>query len=134
MKRFIVVEIKKPKEHGLDTDIEWMCECLGILTPRDRDRTSTKILKVMLDAARDDESLSSDDIAGRVGITRGTAVHHIKRYIGSGIVIKHHSTYELRTHSLRDTLDEIELDMERTIRRMKQIAREIDEELGLKDR
>jgi len=33
---------------------------------------------------------------------------------------------------MKDTLNEIELDMERTIKRMKQIAEEIDEELGLK--
>lgn len=131
MKRFILADIKKPKSNELDTDIAWMCECLGIVTPRDRDRTSTKILTVILRAARDDESLSSDEIANRVGITRGTAVHHIKKYMGSGIVVKHRSTYELRTHSLRETLDEIELDMERTIRRMKTIAEEIDEEMGL---
>ena len=134
MKRFIVAEIKKPRDKGLDTDIEWMCECLGIVTPRDRDRTSTKILRVMLRAAKEDEGLSSDDIAGKVGVTRGTVVHHIKRYISSGVVVKHHTTYELRTNSLRDTLNEIELDMERTIRRMKQIAREIDDEMGLRER
>lgn len=132
MKRFVLAEIKKPKEEGVDSDILWMCECLGIITPRDRDRTSTKVLKVMLRAAKEEEHLSSDDIAERVGITRGTAVHHIKRYMRSGIIIKQHTTYELRTHCLRDTLDEIELDMERTIKRMKQLAEEIDEELGLK--
>jgi len=132
MKRFILAEIKKPREEGVDSDILWMCECLGIITPRDRDRTSTKVLKVMLRAAKEDEHLSSDDIAERVGITRGTAVHHIKRYMRSGIIIKQHTSYELRTHSMKDTLDEIELDMERTIKRMKQIAEEIDEELGLK--
>ena len=37
-----------------------------------RDRTSTKILMVMLRAAKGNEGLSSDDIAGKVGITRGT--------------------------------------------------------------
>ena len=48
--------------------------------------------------------------------------------------MKHRTTYELRTNSLRDTLDEIEMDMERTIRRMKQIAQEIDDEMGLRER
>ena len=134
MRRFILAEIKKPREKGLGTDVDWMCECLGIVTPRDRDRTSTKILMVMLRAAKEDEGLSSDDIAGKVGITRGTVVHHIKRYIDSGVVVKHRTTYELRTNSLRDTLDEIEMDMERTIRRMKQIAQEIDDEMGLRER
>ncbi|MFH1126844.1 MAG: hypothetical protein ABIG84_06730 [archaeon] len=133
MKRFVLVEVKKPRNSELESDIEWMCECLGIITPRDRERTSTKILTVMLRAAKDDVPLSSDDIANRVGITRGTAVHHIKRYMGSGIIVKHRSAYELRTHSLRETLDEIELDMERTIKRMKQIAEQIDEEMGLRD-
>ena len=106
MRRFILAEIKKPRDKGLDTDVDWMCECLGIVTPRDRDRTSTKILMVMLRAAKEDEGLSSDDIAGKVGITRGTVVHHIKRYIDSGVVVKHCTTYELRTNSLRDALHE----------------------------
>jgi biotin operon repressor len=134
MRRFVIHEIREPKEKDIDDDIEWLCRCLGILSNRDFDKTSTKLFESFLEASKKNRALSSDDLADRIGISRATVIHHIKRFESAGVVIRSEEGYELRTHSVQEVLDEIEMDIERTLKRMKKIAEDIDREMGLKGR
>lgn len=134
MKRFVIHEIREPQKQDIDEDIEWMCRCLGILSNRDFDKTSTKLFESFLAASKKNRSLSSDDLADKVGISRATVIHHIHRFETAGVVIKSEEGYELRTNSLHDVINEIEMDIERMLQRMKKIADDIDEEMGLKGR
>lgn len=134
MKLFVIKEIRRPREEDVEKQIEWLCDSFGFWNRRDRDRTATKVFEAFVGAAQRRMLLSSDDVAHKLKISRGTAVHHIKKYVRSGLVIKGDDGYELRMQSVEETLGEMEHDMLRTIRMIRRIAKEIDEEMGLAER
>ena len=78
--------------------------------------------------------LPSDEIAQRVGISRGTVIHHIKRLIRAGIVIQNGNYYELREFSLERTIERIREDVCRFIEDIMEIGKSIDESFKLKSR
>ncbi len=134
MKLFVIKEIRRPREEDVEKQIEWLCDSFGFWNRRDHDRTATKVFEAFVDAAQRRRLLSSDDVAHKLKISRGTAVHHIKKYVRSGLVVKGDDGYELRMQSVEETLGEMEHDMLRTIRVIRRIAKEIDEEMGLAER
>jgi len=134
MHYFVIKEIKRPREDDVEKQIEWLCDSFGFWNRRDRERTATKVFEAFVDAAKRDRFLSSDDVAHRLKISRGTAVHHIKKYVRSGLVIKSDDGYELRMQSVGETLDEMERDMIHAMKMMRRIAKEIDEEMGLTEK
>lgn len=80
------------------------------------------------------QHLPSDKIAARVGISRGTAIHHIKRLIRAGLVIQKGNHYELRELSLARTIERIKEDVCRFIEEIMEIGKSIDQSLQLKAR
>ncbi len=127
-----IKELKMPNKNdpNISHKVEWLCSSLGILSNRDKDNTSAKILELLLNNAKRSEPLTSDDIAISLNIARSTALHHLEKYEASGIIIKDKG-YSLKASSIEEILDELELDIKRTLERMRKIAKEIDESLGL---
>jgi len=117
-------------ERDVTKKIEWLCDSLGMLSKRDKDRTSARILELLLNSAKRNEGLTSESIAVSLNISRSTALHHLERYASSGIVVKDNG-YHLRCSSVEEVIDEIELEIKRSLERIRKIAREIDESLGL---
>ncbi len=126
--------VQKPLEPNTDEDLLWLCKSLGFVSLRDTEETAAKIFKAIVDATKEGKTLSSDEIAHLSDITRGTAVYHLREYIQAGMVTQNNKKYTLRTRSLHHTLEEMEHDMIRMFEDMKRIAKEIDSQLGLKER
>jgi len=75
--------------------------------------------------------LSSDELAIRLGLARGTVMHHMNKLMDSGIVITRNSKYMLRVDNLKELVEMVERDIERTLKSLKVIAEDIDNRLGL---
>ena len=75
--------------------------------------------------------MSSDELAYRLGLSRGTVVHHLHKLLDSGIVVPTERGYILRVNNLQNLIDEVEKDTIRAITDLKKMAKEIDEGLGL---
>ena len=131
-RKYTIKALLEPKKKDLDNDIEWICKSLGFAGTRDKENTAVEVFKVLLFAAKKREGLTSDEIAEKIGPTRGTIVHHINKYMRSGLVVKVNNKYELRMVTLKKTLEEIELDIERTIKNINPVAESIDNQIGLK--
>lgn len=131
---YVIQYIAPPLKKDLDMDIEWICRCFGFLEPKDKERTCAKIFRMLLESSREGISLSSDEVAGRIGTTRGTVVHHLNRLIRAGLVIRERNRYRLRMRSLGKTIEEVEKDIIRVLNGMKDVAFEIDDELKLPHR
>ena len=134
LKLFTIKKLKEPPEKNLDSDIEWVCNSLGFITPRDQDRTAFKILKALISAAKDGKGLTSEELTKLVEPTIGSVIYHLKRLMIAGLVVKLDSTYELRMNSLYSTIEEAEKEIGIAIENVKKIAREIDSEMGLEHR
>ncbi len=115
-------------------DLRWICHALSLVTPRDRSETVVSVVQTILSATREGKGLPSDKIAERVGITRGTVIHHIKRLIRAGLVVQKGHHYELREFSLERTIERIKEDVCRFVDDIREIGMSIDKSYQLKSR
>ncbi len=129
MKQITVRSLRQPVEKDMENDIEWFCSSLGLLGKRDKEKTGLKIFKSILKAKN--SGISAEDLSEKVNVSRTAVIHHIKTMINSGLIIKEDGMFELRMRSLRKVVDEIELDLERVMKSIREIAEDIDREFML---
>lgn len=125
-RRITIVHVNKPHEKDLNKELQWIGSSLGLFNARDKDKSCFRIFLELLKAAKKGVSLSSDEIAARSGLTRGTVVHHLDKLMAAGIVSHEKSKYILRVSSLSELIEEIERDAEKAFDNIMNIARDID--------
>ncbi len=134
LRHFVIRKLREPTEKEIDKDIEWVCNSLGFVTPRDQDKTAFRILKALIEAAKKKKGLTSEELTEVVEPTIGSVIYHLKKLMKAGLVVKINSTYELRMHSFMRTIEEIEKEIGMTLAEIKTIARDIDHKVGLEHR
>ena len=70
------------------------------------------------------------EIAEKLGLSRGTVVHHLAKLMDSGIVLREREGYILRESNMQDLIKDLHHDMERMFSELKDVAKEIDLKLG----
>jgi len=120
-----------PEEDRFE-DLRWICHALSIVTPRDTQETVVSVIHTII--VSEQRRLPSDEIAQRVGISRGTVIHHIKRLIRAGLVIQNGNYYELREFSLERTIERVREDVCRFIEDIMEIGKSIDKSFKLRSR
>ncbi|MEM2914130.1 MAG: helix-turn-helix domain-containing protein [Candidatus Bathyarchaeia archaeon] len=131
MAEYRILDVRMPSILDFEKDVEWICKCFGFLEPRDKEKTAARIFKILLEAMKNEEGLSSDELAEKIGLTRGTMVHHLNKLIQSGLVVHRGGRYELRAASLRRAVQEVKRDINRVFENIEEVAKNIDETLGL---
>lgn len=134
MEELTLKNIKPLPKRNREKDLEWFCNCFGIIRERDKEKTGFKIFKILFDASRKGKSLTINEITQRVELSRTAVVHHLKYLEESGLVVERNREFELRVTSLHEVVEEIEKDLMRYIDSIKKIAKEIDEDFGLEFR
>ena len=130
-RRITIINIRRPARDNINQELQWLGTSLGLFNLRDKDKSCFRVFIELLKAAKLKIPLSSDQIAYRLGLTRGTVVHHINKLMGAGIVVSEKGKYMLRVDNLKELIDEIERDIERNCNVLKEIADDIDKRLGL---
>ncbi|MBW2988770.1 winged helix-turn-helix transcriptional regulator [Candidatus Woesearchaeota archaeon] len=121
----------KPNERTINKELQWFGRSLGLFNLRDKDKSCFRVFIELLKSAKRKYPVSSDELASRLGLTRGTVIHHINKLIESGIVIPVKHKYILRVDNLKALVSEIEKDIERACKDLKEIADHIDRRLEL---
>jgi len=134
LRSFTIQKLREPTEKQLNKDIEWVCNSLGFVTPRDQDKTAFKILKALIKASKKRKGLTSEELSQRVSPTIGSVIYHLKKLMKAGLVVKLNSTYELRMYSFLKTIEETEKEIIMTLADIKKIAKDIDAKVGLEHR
>ncbi|MCW4052304.1 MAG: MarR family transcriptional regulator [Candidatus Bathyarchaeota archaeon] len=129
-----IFTVRKLPTINVEKDLEWMCRSLSFMEPRDKERTAYNIFRVIVETARANKGLSSDELAEKLALSRGTMVHHLNKMIKSGLVIRHESQYKLRGRSLKSTIEEVQRDVNRIFNDLQSVAETIDDTLGLLSR
>jgi DNA-binding MarR family transcriptional regulator len=129
-----IFNVRKLASVDVEKDLEWICRSFGFLEPRDKRRTAYRVFRAIIKAARNNNGLSSDEIAEELVLSRGTIVHHLNKMIKSGLVIYHEGQYKLRGRNLVTTIEEIQLDTERIFDNLKDVSKTIDDLLHLLSR
>ncbi|MBN2457532.1 winged helix-turn-helix transcriptional regulator [Candidatus Woesearchaeota archaeon] len=128
--RFTLIKLRKPDAGNLNEELQWLGSSLGLFNLRDKDKSCFRIFIELLKNTRKNRPLSSDEIAYRLKLSRGTVIHHMKKLSEAGIITADHNKYMLRANSLKQVIDEIEKDITRLYDGIKEVADEIDSKLG----
>ena len=132
--RITIVKIRKPKAKVVNEDLQWFCSSLGLFSLRDKNSSCFRIFIELLKAARHERPISSDEIAARLGLTRGTVVHHLNKLISSGLISTEANSYVLRVSSLEEVVELVKKDTLDVFEQLRSVAQELDDELGLEKR
>ena len=128
--KITIINIRKPMQKDINQELQWLGSSLGLFNLRDKDKSCFRVFIELVKSAKRNIPLSSDELAYRLGLSRGTVIHHINRLIDSGIVVPAPRGYILRVNSLKELIDEVEKDLTRTCDDLKKMAEEIDKSLG----
>ena len=129
--RITIVTIRKPTDTNVNQELQWFGSSLGLFNLRDKDKSCFRLFIELLKSAKRREMLTSDELAARLELSRGTVIHHINRLMESGLVVHEGSNYTLRVESLSNLIEEVEKDIQRTCDDLKRIAKDIDKRLGI---
>lgn len=130
LKRVTIIKVRRTEEGNVNKDLQWLGNSLGLFNLRDKDSSCFRIFITLVRKSRGDKALSSDEIAEKLNLTRGTVVHHLNRLMDSDIVIKEKEGYLLKESNLQRLVKNIELDMESMFSELEEVAKEIDEKLS----
>ncbi|MFT4303866.1 MAG: winged helix-turn-helix domain-containing protein [Candidatus Woesearchaeota archaeon] len=130
-RKITIIQSRKPAKPSINQKLQYLANSLGLFNLRDKENSCFRLFIELIKSSKKNEILSSDELALRIGLTRGTVVHHLNKLIESGLVIVDKNKYYLRVSNLKELLNEVEKDIERTMEDLKAIATEIDEQLGL---
>ncbi|MBW2984996.1 helix-turn-helix domain-containing protein [Candidatus Woesearchaeota archaeon] len=129
--KITIIRSRKPQKRNLNEELQWFGSSLGLFNLRDKDKSCYRIFVELLKAAKSRVPLSSDEIAVRAGLTRGTVIHHLNKLIEAGIAVHHRNRYMLRVDNLSELVKELERDVQRACQELEQVAEEIDKGIGL---
>ncbi|MEK6909436.1 MAG: winged helix-turn-helix transcriptional regulator [Nanoarchaeota archaeon] len=130
-RKVTLIKTRKPQKKDLNADLQWFSESLGLFSQRDKERSCFRIFVELVKSARRKQLLSSDELATRTNLTRGTIIHHISHLIESGLVAQHENKYMLRVENLETLMEELQRDLQRVFEDLKTMAQELDDQLGL---
>lgn len=131
MDHISIIRIRRPSSNDINEELQWLGASLGLFNLRDKDKSCFRIfIELIKGTSRSSEPLSSDEIAYRLNLTRGTVIHHINKLISAGIVEREGTRgYVLRANNISELVDEIEEDMKRAYDNIRKVAKNIDGKL-----
>ena len=127
--KITIIKIRRPARNEINEELQWIGASLGLFNLRDKDRSCFRIFVELLKSSKIGKGLSSDEIAFKSGLSRGTVIHHINKLIESGLVIVEERKYILREAKLEPLIDEVEKDILRSLDGLRVIAKDIDKKL-----
>ncbi|MBI5073384.1 winged helix-turn-helix transcriptional regulator, partial [Candidatus Woesearchaeota archaeon] len=83
----------------------------------------------LLKATKHNKSITSDELADHLALSRGTVIHHVNKLMETGLVVHEGKGYMLRVNNLSALSEELEEDIQRTCTFLKRIAQEIDDKM-----
>jgi predicted transcriptional regulator len=126
MGKIVIRTVEMPRQDEPDKMIKWFCAALGFPAEGIGISIEEQMLKKFIMASQENKGLPSSEFHFKPKIARSTVIYHLNRFIEAGLVIKKGRKYYLRGAEMQRTMEEIQYDMEREMRRMIDMAREFD--------
>ena len=130
-KKITIIRLRRPLDKTINSELQWLGSCLGLCSLRDKDKSCFRLFIELMKSTKQGKSLSSDQLASKLKLTRGTVIHHIHSLEDAGIVVYENRGYMLSDNNLKNLIRGIELDIKNTLDQMKTIADDIDDRLGV---
>lgn len=129
--KITIISSRRPTVPDVNELLQYFGGSLGLFGSRDKDKSCFRVFIILIRNLKEKGPISSDEIALRTGLTRGTVVHHLNRLMAAGIVTSEKNGYELKVDKLEDLVDIIKDNVDRAFDNLKLIGKELDHKLGL---
>ncbi|HJX05911.1 MAG TPA: ArsR family transcriptional regulator [Candidatus Nanoarchaeia archaeon] len=129
--RITIIRSTRPEREDINKELQWLGGTLGLFNLRDKDKSCFRVFIALVQALKEGKKLTSDELAARTRLSRGTVVHHLNKLMSSGIVVQERNRYSLRMDSLEEMAEHIKMDVDEAWDKLLEVARDIDEKLGL---
>ena len=130
--RITIIRSINRESPGINEQLKWFGASLGLFNLRDKDGSCFRVFIVLLkDLNKKDTGLSSDEIAAKTMLSRGTVVHHLNKLMDSGIVVSVENRYFLKVDTLEQLVDEVEKNVLDSLQNLRRVGRNLDKNLGL---
>jgi len=130
-RKITIINITPPKIEDVNHDLQYFGTSLGLFGLRDKDRSCYRVFVELLKAAKMKAGLTSDELAFRLDLSRGTVVHHLNKLMDAGIAIRSRGRYYLREDNLQVVVEELKKDLEENMKNLMHVAKEIDDWMGI---
>lgn len=129
-KRITIIRTNIPQDSPINEQIQLFGGSLGLFNLRDKDKSCYRIFITLLKNLKK-EGLSSDELAAKTGLTRGTVVHHLNKLMDAGLVLNYRKTYVLNVDDITSLVERIKKDINKTLNELENVAKDLDKRLGL---
>lgn len=131
MKKIIIQNVDKPKANKVKEEVKWVCDSLGLVSGRDLDNISFKIIYGLLGLFSEDSLISTDEIAKSLKIESPRVNHHVRGLTESGIIFREKRKIALRGGSLSAAIEEMRRDSNMMFSKLIYVSKKIDETFKL---
>lgn len=128
-RKVTVIQVKK-KPTSINEKIQWLSHSLGLVSTRDKEKSCYRLFIELIKASRKGNPLTSDELAYKLNLSRGTVIHHLSKLIAAGLVVQENNKYSLRKKDLKTTIEAMRSDMDETFEDIEKVADNIDSMLG----
>ena len=129
--RITIIRTRKPEKDSINEELQFLGNSLGLFSERDKDKSCFRIFIILVKALKVGQALTSDEIADRTNLTRGTVIHHLNRLMETGIVTSQRNYYMLAVENTEELVELVKQNLSKTCDNLKHIARNIDKKLEL---
>jgi len=129
--KITIIMSSRPEKSDINQELQWFGGSLGLFGLRDKDKSCFRVFITLLKSMKANERLSSDEIALRTKLTRGTVIHHLDHLMSAGIVVSEKNRYSMRMDTLAGMVDYMKGDADSAWNKLKDVAKDIDQKLGL---
>ncbi len=128
--KIMIIKVRKINKGNVNDELQWLGNSLGLFNMRDKNSSCFRIFITLIKKAKRSEPISSDEIAEKLHLSRGTIVHHLNRLMDSGIVVREREGYFLRENDLESVVRSLRRDIDTIFTELKEIAKDIDSGLS----
>ncbi|MFT4250098.1 MAG: ArsR/SmtB family transcription factor [Candidatus Woesearchaeota archaeon] len=125
--RITLINVQPPRNADINQELQWLGATLGLFGQRDKDSSCFRVFITIINSSS--QPLTSDEIAQRCGLTRGTVVHHLNKLRDAGLVAPATQGYSLAATSIQESLQAMEEEIQQTLALMRAVAKDIDKKL-----
>ncbi len=131
-KKITLIRSRAGEMDSVNDALQWIGVSLGLVSLRDRDRSCFRIFIELLKMARLNSGLTSDELAEKLNLSRGTVVHHLNTLMERGIVSHVKNEYHLREKNLESLIDALNRDADSIWEELKRVSAYIDKFLNFR--
>src|SRR3990167_3267311 len=108
--RITIIRVTRPPQRNINDELQWFGTSLGLFGTRDKEKSCFRVFLELLKSAKRHHILSSDELAVRTNLSRGTVVFHLHKLMEAGLVVPTPEGYILRVNNLQAVVEQLRKD------------------------